>query len=283
MIALCVLVPAMAQVTVTEEKRQGVECYKVATPTATYCYDKAGAGFCSMFDREGNDWLSWKTGGAASGEYRGIPNMGLNKFGHPGYSGAKTITSDKLGVPLPKATISSSKDKWSVTWEFLPDFARMTVHGVGEDYWLLYEGTPGGEFSDDDYGWRCDGTKFLLKDSWGTDLSNTSGVAAGAEFVVFCDSKSHRSLVLLHDDDKIEDSYYPMKPMTVFGFGRPLRSVKRLMNATPATLVVAMVEARDFTAIKPLVDDVWKAAKVPSTAPASRPASRPASSSVKGN
>jgi hypothetical protein len=266
----------MAQVTITEDKRQGVDCYKVVTPTATYFYDKAGAGFCSILDKDGNDWLSWKKGGGPAGEYRGIPNMGLDKFGHPGYAGAHTTTTQKLGVSLPNAVITSSKDRWNVTWEFLPTFAQMTVSGVGENYWLLYEGAPGGEFSDDDFGWRCDGTKFLLKESWGGDLVNKSAVAAGSEFVAFCDPKANRSLVLLHDDDKIEDSYYPMKPMTVFGFGRPLRSTKRLMNATPATLVVAMVESRDFEEIKPLVDAVWKSAKGPSSAPASRPASSPA-------
>ncbi|MBI5772118.1 MAG: hypothetical protein HZA89_00055, partial [Verrucomicrobia bacterium] len=49
-----------------------MECFKVETPSATYLYGKRGAGFASILDRDGHDWISYRHGGRSAGEYRGL-------------------------------------------------------------------------------------------------------------------------------------------------------------------------------------------------------------------
>jgi hypothetical protein len=257
---------ASAAVTITDATDEGIACFKVVTDTATYYYDKAGAGFTSMVDKDGNDWIGFHPQGTAgvpngqSGWFRGIPNMGLNVFGHPGYTGATSTTTDAKGVALTKATIKSTKGGWSVTWEFHPTFAKMTIHSVAENYWLLYEGTPGGAVGSDDICWRSSGAQNSCSSSWEGDITNSSGAAVGSEWVYFADGKVDRSLFLIHDDDTITDRYYLMDPMTVFGFGRQAANTNRLLSATPAMLVIGFVESRDFTTVKGLIDTVHKAA-----------------------
>jgi hypothetical protein len=243
---------ARAAVTITDATDEGIECFKIATDTATYFYDKPGAGFVSILDRDGNDWIGFRKGGGASGHYRGIPNMGLNKFGHPGYKGA---TSTKVNAN----TIRSTKGEWSTTWEFFPTHAKMTVNGVGENYWFLYEGTPGGEVGADDVCWRSDGSKGSCSERWRGDVRNTSGAAPGTEWVYFADGKLDRSLFMIHNDDEVVDQYYLMRPMTVFGFGRG-GGTKRHMRETPAVLIIGLVESRDFNAVKAHIDRVYRGA-----------------------
>ena len=50
-----------AQVRVSETTIHGdMDCFKVETPTATYVYGKRGAGFASIFDKDGRDWVSYR-------------------------------------------------------------------------------------------------------------------------------------------------------------------------------------------------------------------------------
>ena len=74
-------------------QHRGQESFKIETPNGTYYYHKQGAGFASMFDKDGNDWLGYRPGGGPAGEYRGIPNMGHPEgYCHPG----KTVSSSKI-------------------------------------------------------------------------------------------------------------------------------------------------------------------------------------------
>jgi hypothetical protein len=282
--------PAAGAVVITDDFDEGIACFKVVTDSATYFYDKAGAGFTSMLDRDGIDWVNFHpqgTPGVPSGPwgwYRGIPNMARGVFGHPGYTGAASTTADPQGVPLPLATVRSSKDGWSVAWEFYPSYARMTVLSTPARYWLLYEGTPGGELGDDDLCGRSDGRVASCSISWEGDIVNNSGVATGMEWVYFADGTLERSLVLLHDDDDVTDSYRPKDGMTVFGFGRahgsrtgdrsflervmervggrrgPAGRNSGLLESVPASLIIALVEAREFEAVKAQIDAIYRAA-----------------------
>jgi len=265
----------VAKVTITDATDEGIACFKIVTDTATYFYDKAGAGFTSMIDKAGTDWINFRPQGAApdgqSGWFRGIPNMGLNQFGHPGYTGATSTTSDAKGVALSKVTVKSTKGKWSVTWEFLPTCAMMTVHSVAENYWFLYEGTPGGAVGSDDYSYRSNGSKAQLDKKWAGDITNTSGAASGTEWIYFADGKVDRSLLMIHDDDSIVDQYYLMSPMTVFGFGRAASGTGRQMSATPATLIIGFIETRDYATAKGQIDAVYKDATNPGTPTPSLP------------
>ena len=63
-----------------------MECLRIETPGATYVYGKRGAGFASILDPEGYDWISYRHGGKALGEYRGLPKCGQpTKYFHCGY------------------------------------------------------------------------------------------------------------------------------------------------------------------------------------------------------
>ncbi|MHC4629149.1 MAG: FG-GAP repeat domain-containing protein, partial [Planctomycetota bacterium] len=55
---------------------RGQESFMIESQNATYYYHKQGAGFASILDKDGNDWLGYRPGGGPAGEYRGIPNMG---------------------------------------------------------------------------------------------------------------------------------------------------------------------------------------------------------------
>jgi hypothetical protein len=251
-----------AGVTITDATDEGLACFKIVTDNATYFYDKAGAGFTSMLDKDGNDWIGFHPQGTSgvpngqSGWYRGIPNMGLNKFGHPGYTGATSTTSDAKGATLSKATVKSTKGKWSVTWEFFPTHAKLTINAVEENYWLLYEGTPGGAVGSNDTCWRSSGQSNSCSSSWEGDVTNTSGAATSHEWVYFADGTLSRSIFLVHDDDTITDRYYLMDPMTVFGFGRQAANTNRLLSKVPATLYIGFAESKVYATVKGVIDKV---------------------------
>ena len=71
---------------------EGQEAYRIVTPTATWVFHLEGAGFSSLVDPEGNDWINYRPEGGASGHYRGIPNAIFNaaatrdNFFHPGHA-----------------------------------------------------------------------------------------------------------------------------------------------------------------------------------------------------
>src|SRR6185436_9115103 len=106
---------------------------------------KQGAAFASMEDINGNDWLGFHPdpGSGSAGEFRGLPNLG--DVAHPGFfNSSSTILSQG---PL-KATIQSQSNDglWKLIWEIYQGYATMTLLQAGANYWILYEGTPGGTF-----------------------------------------------------------------------------------------------------------------------------------------
>src|SRR5438093_5234772 len=79
--------PGEAWVRASEVTLHGnMECFKVETPTVTYIYGKEGAGFASIIDKDGHDWVSYHPVDLAKGEYRGLPKCGQPiKFFHCDY------------------------------------------------------------------------------------------------------------------------------------------------------------------------------------------------------
>ena len=64
---------------------QEQESFRIDTQSAIYLYHKLGAGFASMIDADGADWLSYRPHGGSDGKYRGIPNLAYpESFFHPG-------------------------------------------------------------------------------------------------------------------------------------------------------------------------------------------------------
>ena len=63
-----------------------IDCFKIETPTATYVYGKKGAGFASILDKDGRDWVAYHPADKSKGEYHGLPKCGQpTKFFHCGY------------------------------------------------------------------------------------------------------------------------------------------------------------------------------------------------------
>ena len=144
-----------AAVRVSEVTVHGdMDCFKVETPTATYVYGKRGAGFASILDKDGRDWVSYRPGGKARGEYRGLPKCGQpTKFFHCGYGYGQYKTDNPFTsrVTLRAADHvrieSETRDGRSAcAWDFYADHATLTLLRIGQPtYWFLYEGTPGGK------------------------------------------------------------------------------------------------------------------------------------------
>lgn len=227
---------AAAAVRVSETTLFGdMQCWKIETPSATYLFGKRGAGFASILDPAGHDWISYRHGGKALGEYRGLPKCGQPvKFFHCGY-GFGQYTNDNWftsTVTLQKrdhVRIHSETRQLDAAcdWDFYPTDATLTLQRCGTNgFWFLYEGTPGGALDvTNDYTIRPAGDQIkrvALTEPW-TDV---------VRWVAFGGRKSPYALVCVnHQSGSAMDSYvsWPYKPeadgglnqMTVFGFGRP--------------------------------------------------------------
>lgn len=255
------------------------------TKAARYYYHKEGAGFASLLDRNGNDWISYYpvANSKSGGEYRGIPNAG--PVFHPGYeetSGTSHLGSTSTLVeegPL-KVTVRSVShdDAFEAIWAFYPQYAQMTMVRHGTKYWLLYEGTPGGNLDytgpDRDTVWRSNGTHVDANEQWQQDLD--------PEWIYFDDASLNRVLYLVHAEDNEADSYRKQYnadqtppggssdngAMTVFGFGRLLNdaSVKKLNEDGPQ-LTIGFVEDDDFATVATAIDGVYRPLVVTAGAP----------------
>lgn len=239
---------------------EGESAYEIRTPSATYLYHKVGGGFSSLVDRDGNDWLGYRPGGGPAGEYRGIPNLVFRTDGernnhfHPGHRGPRASLTQLVDANPLGATLESIVDdgRWRVRWEITADAARLTVLDIDPEdpgYWFLYEGTPGGRFSRWDRCLRSDGVDTSLSKAWEDRTGHIRWVA-------FRVRQQNRSLLLrLETDVDVPVSYYPMKPMTVFGFGRRLGSAENLLASAPVQVTVRLLETADPRRIDAIASD----------------------------
>jgi hypothetical protein len=247
-----------------DESAGGMECYRVDTTTATYFLDKVGAGLSSMIDRDGNDWIGFhpRKGSGAGGEYRGFPNAVFRAAGS--YFHPQNAATDPCKTKIEESTahrivISAVSDNglWAGRYTFTAASCTftMTKKPANHNYWVLYEGTPGGQYDDSDW--------------WMTSASPTrrpltvkhDGDIADSEWIAFGDPKLNRMLVLSHaEDDQHPDRFYQMqKKMTVFGFGRA--GMKKSLDSVPQSFSVGFVEstkhehASQFAATHASVDE----------------------------
>ncbi len=219
---------------------EGQAAIQVDTPAATYLYQKSAAGFSSLIDIDGNDWIDHNPTGGSAGSFRGIPNL-VYPEGHFHPGATSSVTTILNQGPI-KVTIHSitTDTLWEGIWEIFPTHARFSVLRADHDYWFLYEGTPGGLLEEDsDFVVRSDGTQSLLSEAWTLDLADN-------EWVYFADPAVERSLFLAnHSDDTAIDSYRPQDGlMTVFGFGRD--NLNSLLGQVPAEFSVSLVDSTDF-------------------------------------
>jgi len=246
--------PLVTLVDGVEDEEQ--ESYQVITPAATWFYHKLGAGFSSLLDRDGLDWLSYRPGGGSGGEYRGIPNMGHPEgYCHPG----KTVSHSHIVAsgPLCVSIESASNDRvMRCRWDIYPHYARLTVLQMRTPYWFLYEGTPGGNPGGqlDEAGGYCvrsDGTHTSLSERW-------EGPLPAPEWLYFGAGNVERVLYLVHHEaDQEIDSYWPMEHnMTVFGFGR--LGLDKFMTRVPAHFTVGLAEDGTFEHAQATIDSAFR-------------------------
>ncbi len=244
-----------------------MDCFRVETPTATYVYGKRGAGFVSILDKDGRDWISYRPGGQARGEYRGLPKCGQpTKFFHCGYGFGQYKTDNPFSSRVTAKTAehvrieSETRDgKSACAWDFYPDHATLTLLRIGQPtYWFIYEGTPGGKLdAKDDFVIRPDGTKSALDEPWSQVVP----------WVCFGAVETPVGLMLVnHQDPEASemDSYvsWPFarqqdgsfQDMTVFGFGR--KGYKELvehvpdLKRLPARFSISFIERADVASAK---------------------------------
>jgi hypothetical protein len=125
---------------------------------------------------------------------------------------------------------------------------------------MLYEGTPGGEFTVADYwvdssGRRFDSGPFTLENKWNGDLPDP-------EWVYFVDPLLDRALYLVHHEPSQEvDEYWHFGDggMTVFGFGRGPKEIawQRLLKV-PARLTIGLVESKEFDEVKSCIESAFR-------------------------
>ena len=231
---------------------EGFASYRITTQNATYYYHQQGAGFASMIDTEGQDWISFHPWGGSDGNYRGIPNLA-----HPEgcfHPGRETCSSEIVATGPLKVTIRprSNDDLWACQWDIYPTYARLTVLKVDHPYWFLYEGTPGGLLDEaGDYMVRSDGQRMAACERWDEPLP-------APEWIYFGAANTERVLYLVNHeaDDKI-DSYWPMEQnMTVFGFGR--KGIEKYMTHIPAHFTIGFSETSDFDSARQVIDSAYQ-------------------------
>lgn len=222
--------------------------YRIETDSATYYLEKTGAGLAAMIDRDGNDWIGFRSepGSRSSGEFRGFPNAVHQQAGnyfHPKNQNTDPSVTEIEYEGLDRVTISATSGNglWAGRYDFFPTHCTFTMTRMPADYkyWVLYEGTPGGGYDDTDW--------------WITSAvgepqpltTNHEGDIPGPEWIAFGDTNVERVLYLVHhEDDEHPDRYYQMgREMTVFGFGR-LRGEK-FLDSVPQHFSIGLLETRD--------------------------------------
>jgi hypothetical protein len=226
-------------INIEETVEQGISCYKITTPSATYLYDRAGGGFMSMIDQDGNDWISFKTDdypfpGNAASRYRGIPNLGIggedNDAGHPGFDRCQTV------IIAPNVIETTTKSgNWKFRWAFYNSYAKFTMVKSLPDipYWFLYEGTPAGRYDPGSMYWgnNLDG----MRDNF-PDLLQNTGIYNNFNWVYVGQKNYDRILFLKQSQTDLKPDLFSYMGnttggsdkspdgMVCFGFGRAHRT-----------------------------------------------------------
>ena len=244
-------------------------CLRIATPSATYLYGKQGAGFASILDPEGHDWISYRHGGKALGQYRGLPKCGQPvKYFHCGYGFGqytndnpftttwRQLTPDRIRVHSETQDSAAACD-----WDFFPSHATMTLLKIPGHYWFIYEGTPGGALDvKEDFVVRPGGKRTPLSEAW---IDDVPWMLFGAKETAF-------GLLLIAHQPSGPVSYvsWPYKPepdgsvnqMTVTGFGRPgwqdPKQHTPALENLPGRFSIAITRGADAKAAKTVVETI---------------------------
>lgn len=223
---------AEATVRLTETTLHGdVDCFRIETPAATYLLGKRGAGFASLLDPQGRDWIGYRPGGRAEGEFRGLPkSTAAGGFFHCDYGSSKESAGNPFASVVTLRTVGhvrihaeTKQGDAACEWDFFPTHATLTLLKVpGGRFWFTYEGTPGGRFDPaDDFTLRPGGRRAALSERW---AGAVPWVLVGAQ------ESPHGLLLVNHQTGSPVDSYtpypyqlsekQPAHQMAVVAFGR---------------------------------------------------------------
>ncbi len=255
------LTSGWAGVKITEGEDEGMACFIITTPSATYYYQKEAGGFSSVVDVEGKDWVAWNRSEAeaypasAASDFRGIPNMVFQSddggAGHPGFYKCESEQVDARTI----RSVSKS-GKWQWSWVFTEEDATMTVERMDPEhaYWFLYEGPIAGRFTPEEQYWGTDtgGPIFEFPDYY-----KTGGLVSQWDWAYFGDQAVDRIFLVeqLTPDDlpdlfgylgNTEAGLASPDGMVVFGFGRELNA-KALMQETPVQFRILFREGAVLT------------------------------------
>ena len=237
---------------VTLPSAPGLPMFKIATPIATYYLERSGAGLASMIDRDGNDWISFRSepGSRAGGEFRGFPNavhQSAGNYFHPlnQNTGAAIVKVEHVGRDRVTISAVSENGRWACRYDFFPTHCTFTMTQMSSEhrYWVLYEGTPGGTYDDTDW-WMTS----AVQERQPMTLTHEGDIPA-PEWIAFGDQKLERVLFLLHhEDDNHPDKFYQMgRQMTVFGFGRT--GVEKYLASVPQRFTIGFLETTKHSKI----------------------------------
>ncbi len=246
-----------------------LECFRIETPTATYLYGKRGAGFASIVDPDGHDWISYRHGGKAAGEYRGLPKSGQPvKYFHCGYGFGQYVNDNPFTSRVVESAadhvriVSESKDGRSACdWDFFPAHATLTLRKIASPtFWFLYEGTPGGELdAEHDVAIRPGGRRTTLAEPWEDEVP----------WACFGSGRSPCGLLCVSHEPRVRQAscvawpYAPepdggFRQMTVFGWGRlgwkDSRQHQPQLRELPARFSIALVRGPDEPTLLRAVD-----------------------------
>ena len=232
----------------------GRNVHRISAGGVVWYYDTAGGGFSSI-EAGGQDWVKWSTAAGSAGMFRGIPNMQFtqgveNGPFHPGHNAVDTsvVANGPLRVVL-QSTVTNGQG--TTRWSISPDRAVMEVLEVPADgnYWVLYEGTPGGALDANDVIIRNDGvTVNALTGAFAADLANPEWMAAA-------DPNRGWSLWMAQLDGGTEvDSYKALDgSMTIMAFGRLASGVAQGIT-TPRTFAFGLENTTTHGGLVPLVE-----------------------------
>jgi hypothetical protein len=239
----------------------GREHFRIKTASAIYLYDPVAGGFSSIFDKLGNDWISYQDDeqpeypAAAATKYRGVPNLVYggddDGAGHPGHQKCESrmVGSNRIH------TVSTS-GKWAWTWTFYPNAAKLEVEKTpaNKPYWFLYEGPVGGTYRPNSTFWATDLTNpsYEINDHFAGDIYR-----AQHQYMFFGEDNNPYIFFMMQTtpDDKPDHISYlgnekvgakdSPDGMVVAGFGRTKNATPLLLGANTFIIGLSRYKVKD--------------------------------------
>lgn len=236
-------------VTVSEVFHQSQPSYRIGTPAGEWILHQQGAGFASLIDADGNDWIGFRPHGGSDGLYRGIPNIkNPQDYFHPGTpTGRSRILSQ--GAVCCRILAETLDGVCEAIYELYPTHLSMTLLKSPQPYWFLYEGTPAGQLDEENGFIVCsDGTRTSAGERWEAILD--------PGWLYFGASQEKRVLFFAqHTTEHRLSSYFPMEHnMTVFGFGR--KALEDYLTLLPATYYVGLIPDGAFSDVAARIEAI---------------------------